>query len=189
MKKGFWFLTFIVIFGCSSEDNMEVEVDNQIEKPGEETPPIENITTAIVPCENGMAGIYPCNGYDLVAHISTSEMSADEGNDIWGWTDDESGKEYALMGLNNGTAFIDISDAVNPIFLGKLPTATSSSSWRDVKIYGDYAYIVSEANGHGVQIFDLKKLRNVTNPPQVFSADGRYTALGSIWFCVPCWHR
>jgi len=179
MKRGLWFLTFIVIFGCSSDDNMEVEADNQMEEQVEETPLSENNMTAIVPCENGMAGIYPCNGYDLVAHISLSEMSAEEGNDIWGWTDAESGKEYALMGLDNGTAFIDISDAVKPIYLGKLPTATSSSPWRDVKIYGDFAYIVSEANGHGVQVFDLKKLQNVSNPPQVFSADGRYTALGN----------
>ena len=178
MKKGFWFLTFIVIFGCSSDDNIEVEVDNQMEDP-EEIPSSENNVTAIVPCENGMAGIYPCNGYDLVAHISLSEMSAQEGNDIWGWTDAESGKEYALIGLDNGTAFIDISDAVKPIFLGKLPTATSSSPWRDVKIFGDFAYIVSEASDHGVQVFDLKKLRNVSNIPKEFSADGRYTDLGN----------
>ena len=179
MKKGLWFLTYIVIFGCSSDDNMDIEVDGQMEEQVEETPTSENNTTAIVPCENGMAGIYPCNGYDLVAHISLSEMSAEEGNDIWGWTDAESGKEYALMGLDNGTAFIDISDAVEPIFLGKLPTATSSSSWRDVKIYGDFAYIVSEAGGHGVQVFDLKRLRNPSNFPQEFSADGRYTDLGN----------
>ena len=178
MKKGFWFLTFIVIFGCSSDDNIEVEVDNQMEDP-EKIPSSENNVTAIVPCENGMAGIYPCNGYDLVAHISLSEMSAEEGNDIWGWTDPESGKEYALMGLDNGTAFLDISNAVKPIYLGKLPTATSSSSWRDVKIYGDFAYIVSEASGHGVQVFDLKRLRNLSNLPQEFSADGLYADLGN----------
>lgn len=178
MKKGFWFLTFIVIFGCSSDDNIEVEVDNQMEDP-EKIPSSENNVTAIVPCENGMAGIYPCNGYDLVAHISLSEMSAEEGNDIWGWTDLESGKEYALMGLDNGTAFLDISNAVKPIYLGKLPTATSSSSWRDVKIYGDFAYIVSEASGHGVQVFDLKRLRNLSNLPQEFSADGLYADLGN----------
>lgn len=178
MKKGFWFLTLIVIFGCSSDDNIEVEVDNQMEDP-EKIPSSENNVTAIVPCENGMAGIYPCNGYDLVAHISLSEMSAEEGNDIWGWTDPESGKEYALMGLDNGTAFLDISNAVKPIYLGKLPTATSSSSWRDVKIYGDFAYIVSEASGHGVQVFDLKRLRNLSNLPQEFSADGLYADLGN----------
>ena len=171
MKKGVWYLTFIVIFGCSSDDEIVEEE--------EESTPMEENFDAIVPCENGMAGIYPCSGYDLVAHISLSTMSAEEGNDIWGWTDAETGKEYALMGLENGTAFIDMSNALNPIYLGKLSTATTSSSWRDVKVYGDYAYIVSEANDHGVQIFDLKRLRNVSNPTENFSADGHYTALGN----------
>jgi len=41
------------------------------------------------------------------------------------------------MGLDNDTVFIDISDVVNPVYLGKLPSATNSSSWRDVKVYGN----------------------------------------------------
>ena len=43
-------------------------------------------------------------------------------NDIWGWTDPTTQKEYALVGLSNGTSFVDISDAENPIYLGRLPT-------------------------------------------------------------------
>ena len=60
---------------------------------------------------------------------------------------------------------IDITDPANPIFLGKLPTNTSSSSWRDIKTIGDFAYIVSEAGSHGMQIFDLTRLRTVSSPP------------------------
>ena len=175
MKKILWFLTFAVFFGCSSDNDTDVQVDDQME----EIPNIENELNAIVPCVDGLAGIYPCNGYDLVAHISLDILTAEEANDIWGWTDHDTGKEYALMGLDNGTVFIDISDGVNPNYLGKLPTATGTSSWRDVKVYGTYAYVVSEANGHGVQVFDLKRLRNVSNPPQIFTADGQYTDLGN----------
>ena len=61
------------------------------------------------PCTNGFAGEYPCEGYDLLAHISATEMGATGGNDSWGWTDPQDGKEYAFVGLDNGTAFIDIS--------------------------------------------------------------------------------
>jgi choice-of-anchor B domain-containing protein len=168
MKKIYLFLTFFVIFGCSSDD---VATDD-LDLGGEEQ-------KGIIPCENGFADIYPCNGYDLVANMSLSIFSASEANDIWGWTDKETGKEYAIMGLDNGTVFIDITNAENPTYLGKLPTATSSSSWRDVKVFGDYAYIVSEASGHGVQVFDLKKLRGINNSPQNFTADGRYTGLGN----------
>ncbi|MGB5498202.1 MAG: choice-of-anchor B family protein, partial [Maribacter sp.] len=97
----------------------------------------------------------------------------------WGWTDPTTNKEYALMGLDNATAFVDITDTENLVYLGKLPSATSSSSWRDIKVYQNHAYIVSEADDHGMQVFDLTRLRNVTNTPETFNDDGRYTGFGN----------
>ncbi|RRO25140.1 choice-of-anchor B family protein [Flavobacteriaceae bacterium 14752] len=134
---------------------------------------------AQTPCNNGQAGIYPCNGYDLQSHIDLSTLNANSGNDSWGWTDSLDNKEYAIVGLNNGTAFIDISQPTNPIYLGKLPTHTTNSSWRDIKVYNNYAFIVSEASGHGMQVFDLTNLRNVTNPPLTFSEDAHYDGFGN----------
>lgn len=131
-----------------------------------------------VPCENGSADNYPCNGYDLIGRIGLTDFEAGRGNDIWGWRDDSSGREFAVVGLDNGTAFVEVSGD-EPIYLGKLPTATSSSTWRDVKVFGDYAYIVSEAPGHGMQVFDLRRLLSVANPPQNFSDNGRYTNIGN----------
>ncbi len=130
---------------------------------------------AQTPCNNGEAGGYECNGYDLMAHIPLSVFNTTGANDSWGWTDPDDGKEYVLMGLENGTAFIDISDPVNPIYLGKLPTATGTTVWRDIKTYNNYAFIVSEASGHGMQIFDLTHLRNVNNPPVTFTEDAHYS--------------
>jgi choice-of-anchor B domain-containing protein len=101
------------------------------------------------------------------------------GNDSWGWTDPENGKEYALMGLNSHTAFIDISNPSMPILLGALPSATLNSTWRDIKVYQDHAFIVSEASGHGMQVFDLKRLRGITTSPQIFTADTHFTDFGS----------
>lgn len=131
------------------------------------------------PCSSGMAGPYPCDSYDLQSEFSLAQLSAGAGNDSWGWTDPSNGNEYALVGLNNGTAFIDISNPTNPIYLGKLPTQTSNSSWRDIKTYNNYAFIVSEANGHGMQVFDLTRLRNVPSPPQTFTTDAHYSGFGS----------
>jgi len=116
---------------------------------------------------------YPCDQINLQSHMTLSELGATgDGNDIWGWTDLMTGKEYALIGLNNGTAFIDMSDPVNPIRLGNLPTRSSNSDWRDIKVVGNYAYIVSEAFNHGLQVFDLTRLKNVINPPVTFDEDG-----------------
>lgn len=132
-------------------------------------------------CENGFAGDYPCDGYDLMAYIPIQQLGGfgAEGNDSWGWTDPSTGNEYAIVGSTSGTAFVDITDTENLVIVGTLPTATSNSSWRDVKVYNNYAFIVSEAGGHGMQVFDLTRLRNVANPPQTFTADTRYTGFGN----------
>ena len=132
-----------------------------------------------VPCVAGFAGTYPCDNVDLLAFMPLSTFAATGGNDNWGWTDPLTGKEYALMGLNNGTAFVDISDPVNPLYLGKLPTHTSSSTWRDIKVYNNYVFIVSEASAHGMQVFDLTELRNVPVPPVTFSETAHFSGFGS----------
>ncbi len=135
-------------------------------------------------CSGGLADIYPCSGVDLMAHLPLSSFTSpgssapSAANDIWGWTDAQTGNEYALIGLTNGTAFVDVTAPASPIYLGKLPTAGSSSSWRDIKTVGDYAFIVSEANGHGMQIFDLTRLRSVVSPPVTFTSDAIYTGIG-----------
>ena len=82
---------------------------------------------AQTPCEGGMAGTYPCHGYDIQSFISLAELDTDRGNDSWGWTDPQDGKEYGIMGVKNGTVFVDISDPINPVYLGKLPTHTNNS--------------------------------------------------------------
>ena len=131
------------------------------------------------PCVNGMAAGYPCSNVDFLSFTAGSALGGGDMNDIWGWTDPLDGTEYVLLGRTSGTAFVDISDPVNPLYLGNLPSAGSSSLWRDIKVDGNYAYIVSEASGHGMQIFDLTKLRNVVNPPVTFTEDALYSGWGN----------
>lgn len=147
-----------------------------------ETEPIDTPDIDPNACNNGLAaGLYPCNGYDLVAHIPLEDLnSGTAGNDSWGWTDNTTGKEYALFCGSSGVAFVDISTPKTPLLLGTLPTATISTSWRDVKVYNNYAFIVADAAGsHGMQIFDLTRLRNVVNAPEVFTPDAHFTGFGS----------
>lgn len=159
------------------------------------------LTYAQTPCEDGKAGNYDCSGIDLMAHISATDLMAEEEggiwiNDIWGWTDPTTQKEYALIGMSNGTSFVDITDPVNPIFLGMLPEHNfdnpgkannngrvyhdgAKSIWRDIKVYSNHAYIVSEDPEHGMQVFDLAELRNVASPPTTFTETGHYAGIGS----------
>lgn len=134
----------------------------------------------IAKCIDGLADSYPCNGYDLMGHLPLSSFGATKCNDSWGWTDPSNGKEYALLGLDNGTAFIDISNSNDPLYLGKLPTNSISSLWRDIKVYNNHAFIVADiANDHGLQIFDLTRLRNVVDPPETFDADALFSLFDS----------
>ncbi|MEW4923232.1 choice-of-anchor B family protein [Algibacter sp. 2305UL17-15] len=133
-------------------------------------------------CENGFADIYPCNDYDLMLQIPLQTFGADAVNDSWGWTDTTTGKEYALVATNTNTVFVDISDTQNPIYLGHLPTATIDSPWRDVKVYKNHAFIVADnvkgEDSHGMQVFDLTRLRDVIKPPETFTADTRLVEVG-----------
>ncbi len=140
---------------------------------------ISTISVAQTPCIGGVAGAYACDGYDLQSSFTLNDLNAGSGNDSWGWTDPNNGDEYALVGLNNGTAFINITDPINPVYLGKLPTHSGNSSWRDIKVYNDHAFVVSEAGGHGMQVFDLTRLRSVASPPATFTEDAHYNGFGS----------
>jgi choice-of-anchor B domain-containing protein len=131
------------------------------------------------PCAGGMAGEFPCHDVDLLSLLPMDAIGGGTANDIWGWTDPQSGREYAIVGRTTGTAFVDVSDPGQPRFLGDLPTATVASTWRDIKVFGDHAFIVSEAVDHGLQVFDLTALRHVEDPPVRFDATARYTGFGS----------
>ena len=134
---------------------------------------------AQTPCVNGMAGPYPCENINLLSFVENGDLGGGSMNDIWGWVDPLDSAEYVLLGRTNGTSFLDITDPVNPIYLGDLPTATLNSTWRDIKVYNNYAFIVSEAGQHGMQIFDLTNLRDIASPPLLFEEDAHYSGWGN----------
>ncbi len=77
-------------------------------------------------------------------------------SDIWGYAapDDH---EYAIVGVYNGVSIVDLADPTNPtelFFLNGLGT-----TWRDIKTWGEYAYVTNE-EGNGVEVIDLSDLPN-----------------------------
>ncbi len=135
-------------------------------------------------CDGGMAGEYPCENVDFLSFMSIAELGggADtEAANVWGWTDPESGTPYVILGMTDATAFVDVSDPLAPIYLGSLPSATGpADKYRDVKVYNDYAFIISDIpSEHGLQVFDLTELRDVTTPPVTFSASVHYDGFGN----------
>lgn len=120
-------------------------------------------------CIADRAGNFPCNRVDLVAGLSFNVRASD----LWGWHDEQQGVDYALVGLSVGTAFVRLQDPAQPEFIAFLPTDTESSSWRDVKVLDHYALIVSEAEHHGLQVFDLRRLADLEQYT-VVQADAHY---------------
>ncbi len=140
------------------------------------------------PCADGEAAGYPCKDIDLLAFVPEEEMvgfpctASFCFNDIWGWTDPVTGVEYALLGRVDGVAFFDLSDPEKPLFVGMLPMTPGSraSWWRDIKVVNDHAVIVADAAlQHGMQVFDLSQLRDVTDAPATFEPTALYDAFVS----------
>jgi choice-of-anchor B domain-containing protein len=141
-------------------------------------------------CQGGVAldadtTAYPCSGISLAAHLSPQQLGVTPAGDlfhnsVWGWADPQTGREYAVVGTADGTRFVDVTVPTAPLYLGRLPTATVNSQWREVRVQGDLAVVVSEAPDHGLQVFDLKALRGLAaDPARRFTATARYTGFGS----------
>ena len=151
----------------------------------DESDGLEALTGADVECEEGEAGGFGCSEVDLVAFVPVQALGGGRGiiaNDVWGWTDPDTGVEYAIAGRADATTFVSLADPSNPIYLGELPLTEGAipNMWRDIKVYDNHAYVVSDGAGpHGVQVFDLTQLRDVTNPPVTFEETAHYDQVHS----------
>ena len=140
-----------------------------------------NKPQSFTPCVQGYAGEFPCHKVDMLSYVPSSALGASFINDIWGWTDPETGIDYALVGSAEGLIVVDIGDPKRPVVLGILPTASNTGGpfWRDVKVYANHAFVVSEYDGHGMQVLDLTLVRDVdlSGGPVVFPEAAYYTGI------------
>src|SRR5262245_33970641 len=75
-------------------------------------------------------------------------------SDCWGYAS-PLGREYALIGLSTGTAFVEVTDPANAQIVAVMPGPVSA--WREIKTHQHFAYVVSEGGG-GIQVFDLSQI-------------------------------
>jgi len=95
---------------------------------------------------------------------------------LWGYTA-PNGREYAILGTQVGTSFIDITDSANIREVDSVKGL--NSGWREMKTYSHYAYIVSEATNSGLQIVDLQYLPDSVRLVKTWNYAG-YTKTHSI---------
>ncbi|MEM9387074.1 MAG: choice-of-anchor B family protein [Pseudomonadota bacterium] len=123
---------------------------------------------ARVDCVGGRVGPFECDNINLLGlkQLSTFSTNPSAANDIWGFVDLNNGREYALIGLRNAMAVVDITRPRRPREVGSISGA--STTWRDIKVvqsfdenegrWKGYAYVVSDATSDGLQIIDLSGL-------------------------------
>lgn len=95
------------------------------------------------------------NGVQLLSWLSLSDLGVSSGllaNDCWGYVS-PSGREYAILGTEESTLFIEVTDPFNPSLVGGIPGPVGI--WRDIKVYDEYAYSVCESGCSGIQVIDL----------------------------------
>jgi len=141
-----------------------------------------NQQQAALSCQNGKADDFDCENIDLLSHVPLANFSSQPGsaNDIWGHVDLNNGKEYALIGLQNGIAVFDVTNPNEPIEVGTV--SGKNSGWRDIKIYQyyddtfkiwrAYAYATVDRSIDYVTIIDLNNLPrtvSLANKSQVVS--------------------
>ena len=141
-------------------------------------------------CKDGQVGPFECGNSSLVSFLPPSRLTADghyvEMNDVWGWTDPVTKKEWAIMGRQDGTTFVDVTNPLNPIPVADLPLTAGArpAAWRDMKVYKDHAFIVADGSGpHGMQVFDLKRLRTIKPVgarPALVKSDTVYKMVNSV---------
>ncbi len=149
-------------------------------------PGLPSITGGEVACgEGGSADQFECSRVDILSFLSIDAIGGGRGvrvNDLWGWTDPQTGREYTLVGRNNGVSFVDSTDPTRPRYLGSLAKTPGSQSaaWRDFKVFDSHVFVVADGAGqHGVQVFDLTRLRDVGDEPAAFEPDALYRGIAS----------
>jgi choice-of-anchor B domain-containing protein len=89
-------------------------------------------------------------GWKTLSEFGTSRSASD----CWGYTS-PSGREYAVIGIEEGTGFVEVTDPGNPVIVAFKHGPISH--WRGVKTYSHRAYVVSEGGG-GIQVYDLTSI-------------------------------
>lgn len=110
-----------------------------------------------------IAQTYPSLNVNLLSHIDPEKDNT--GNDgrkysgCWGWFQNSTNKEYAIVGTSSKTYFIDVTNPQNPVIKDSVMAAHAGCTWREIKTYQNYCYIVSDdAPPNSFQIVDMQYL-------------------------------
>jgi choice-of-anchor B domain-containing protein len=122
------------------------------------------------PCAGNQSNGFACQSVSLHSHLPLDQLkpASARGNDVWGFVDLNTGREYAFMGLQNGVAVVDVTDPTAPEQIAFANGA--STTWRDIKVYQRYdstakrwrayAYATADNVQDFLMVLDLSALPN-----------------------------
>jgi len=97
-------------------------------------------------------------------------------NDIWGYA--VGGNEYAIVGLVTGVSIVDVTNPASPVETQFIPHV--STTWRDIKTWGNFAYVINEAQD-GLMVIDLSALPGTCSYSFWTGANQNYMYNGSSY--------
>lgn len=95
------------------------------------------------------------NNFNIQFRSSLAYASNVDLANIWGYVD-TLGNEYALVGTQTGLSIVDVTNPSNPV--PKFFVPGTNSFWREVQVWGKYAYVTTEGCCNGLQIVNLSNL-------------------------------
>lgn len=106
---------------------------------------------------------YPSLNISLLAQLNPETDNTNNGgrkySGCWGWFQANKNKEYALIGTSAQTYFIDVTNPTNPMIVDSVKARRKGCTWREIKTYQNYCYIVSDDESpNSFQIVDMQYL-------------------------------
>ncbi|MHC5110350.1 MAG: choice-of-anchor B family protein [Planctomycetota bacterium] len=100
-------------------------------------------------------------GVAMLDYIPLADFpdAQERGADLWGY-ESPSGRQYGLVMFRKGTAIVEVTDPENAVIVDYVDGSGIDRTWRDAKVFGEYAYIVTDGDGVGLQIVDLSDIDN-----------------------------
>ena len=122
----------------------------------------------------------PSRNMTLLAHLSLANLSeggtpAGSAAGNWGYTSPD-GRRFALTGLSSGTSIVEVTNPAAPRRIAVIEGP--ASQWREIRTYRSFAYVTTEARGHGLDIIDLS---NPDRPVKVQTWNRTFTSAHSVW--------
>ena len=121
---------------------------------------------------------------EYLGNLSYQQLRGSDLSNLWGYADEE-GNEYALVGVNGtsgmtgGLSIVDVTDPGSPEEIYFLPGP--ASIWREIKVWGDHAYVTTEAEDGGLVIVDLSPLPQSTDLPSTVWFDPEWDTSHSLF--------